>query len=60
LIQLERNFALRLTVLDEHGIDVVHMFDFFQRTRGEDDTVGLEAFSVTTSQLAFGVPALID
>jgi len=38
----------------------VDMFDFFQRTRGKDDTVGLETFSVATPQLTLRVPSLID
>jgi hypothetical protein len=38
----------------------VNVFDFFKRTRGKDDTVGLEALSVATSELTLGVPTLVN
>jgi hypothetical protein len=38
----------------------VNVFDFFERTPSKDDTVGLEALSIASSEFALRVPTLIN
>jgi hypothetical protein len=38
----------------------VNVLDFLERTRGKDDTVGLEALSVATPKFALGISILVD
>jgi hypothetical protein len=38
----------------------VNVFDFLGRARDKDDTIGLEAFSITAAQFSFWVPCFVD
>jgi hypothetical protein len=60
LIKRKGNFALGLSFLDEHRIDAVNEFDFFWGTGSEDDTVSLEALTITPSEFALRISGFVN
>jgi len=54
------NLGFRNTLIDEPTVDLVHDLDLRVGARHQDDSVGLQAFVLTASQLAFHGACLVD